>query len=281
MAAVADRVAEWVQIAEDLLSGPVGAFPVHQTSVHLMRSFQVDAVSFNWWTPEAANAFLTSIERPTSGWAPPSGAELVRSAIHPRESRDGLLSHHPLVRWFAATGRPEAQSMGRVPRLIADSARLGEVRNRLDEYGIKQQLSVPVFMRNRAHEAFVLTRFEGADFAPEDLLVARRIQGFLAALRAQAAAFQAFHGTTVDLTPDLLTAREAAVLALLVQGCTATAIGRRLSMSPRTASKHVQNIYRKLEVRDRVTASRVAESLGLIPPPRRRVRVEPPAGTAY
>jgi DNA-binding NarL/FixJ family response regulator len=65
------------------------------------------------------------------------------------------------------------------------------------------------------------------------------------------------------------------VLHLMADGLTAVAIGHRLSMSPRTVEKHLQSVYRKLDVRDRVSAVREAQALGFIRPlsPERRLRL--------
>ena len=67
--------------------------------------------------------------------------------------------------------------------------------------------------------------------------------------------------------PHGLTAREAAVLQLLVTGHTNRQIGQQLFISPKTASVHVTSILRKLNVRDRVQAAAVAVRLGLVNPP--------------
>lgn len=53
---------------------------------------------------------------------------------------------------------------------------------------------------------------------------------------------------------------------LLTEGPTAEALGRRLGISPRIAGKHLENIYRKLEVCDRLMAVRRAYELGLLAP---------------
>jgi DNA-binding NarL/FixJ family response regulator len=52
---------------------------------------------------------------------------------------------------------------------------------------------------------------------------------------------------------------------LLGQGLLAATIARRLGISPRTVNKHLENIYRKLSVRDRLTAVAVAQSSGIVP----------------
>jgi len=62
---------------------------------------------------------------------------------------------------------------------------------------------------------------------------------------------------------DLLTGRELSVLHLLSEGCTATAIAHRLGISPRTVHVHLQNVYRKLGVSDRLVAVRIYYESGL------------------
>lgn len=61
-----------------------------------------------------------------------------------------------------------------------------------------------------------------------------------------------------------LTLREHEVLALLAAGYTAGRIGRRLRISERTVHKHLENIYGKLEVHDRLAAVLRAADLGLV-----------------
>jgi DNA-binding CsgD family transcriptional regulator len=51
-----------------------------------------------------------------------------------------------------------------------------------------------------------------------------------------------------------LTLRECEVLKLLSRGLTASAIGRRLGIAPATARKHLQNVYNKIGVHDRLLA---------------------------
>jgi DNA-binding NarL/FixJ family response regulator len=61
-----------------------------------------------------------------------------------------------------------------------------------------------------------------------------------------------------------LTEREAAVLLQLVEGCTAVAIAHRLGISVRTVQKHLEHLYRKLGVGDRLQAVLVAQRTGLL-----------------
>lgn len=61
-----------------------------------------------------------------------------------------------------------------------------------------------------------------------------------------------------------LTARESEVLALLAGGRTNKAIAKQLGVSPETIKDHLTGIYRKLGVRDRLSAVREARGLGLL-----------------
>jgi DNA-binding NarL/FixJ family response regulator len=61
-----------------------------------------------------------------------------------------------------------------------------------------------------------------------------------------------------------LTERELAVLRQVGAGKTNAEIGAALFMSPKTASVHVTNILRKLEIRSRVQAAAIAGELGML-----------------
>lgn len=63
-----------------------------------------------------------------------------------------------------------------------------------------------------------------------------------------------------------LTPRELAVLALLADGLTAAAVGRRLLIAERTVHKHLARIYAKLGVHDRLAAVLRAHRIGLLLP---------------
>jgi DNA-binding CsgD family transcriptional regulator len=73
-----------------------------------------------------------------------------------------------------------------------------------------------------------------------------------------------------ERSPDLaaddlgITPRERTVLRLVSEGLTSAAAGRRLGISPHTVNKHLENAYRKLGTRDRVTAVLRARELRLI-----------------
>jgi DNA-binding NarL/FixJ family response regulator len=55
------------------------------------------------------------------------------------------------------------------------------------------------------------------------------------------------------------------VLGMVAGGSTNRQIGRELFISEKTASVHVSNILRKLQVANRLEAAAVAERAGLLP----------------
>jgi DNA-binding CsgD family transcriptional regulator len=61
-----------------------------------------------------------------------------------------------------------------------------------------------------------------------------------------------------------LTPREMEVLALLAAGRSSKEIARRLVISPRTVSTHVQHILAKLDVSNRARAIALAHRAGLV-----------------
>lgn len=64
-----------------------------------------------------------------------------------------------------------------------------------------------------------------------------------------------------------LTLRETAIVTLLSKGLSAEGLARRLGISPRTVEKHLEHIYRKFDVGDRLMAVQRAYELGLLEPP--------------
>ena len=65
--------------------------------------------------------------------------------------------------------------------------------------------------------------------------------------------------------PDELTPREAEVVGLLARGLQTKQVARALSISPKTADRHVQNAYAKIGVSGRAAAAVYAMQHGLLP----------------
>jgi DNA-binding CsgD family transcriptional regulator len=272
MATVEARVAAWLDVVAELLREPLTRFPSGNISQHLLDTFETEVVSFTWRTAQGQIGQTALARTPRLRAGLPFDDAVAWSQ---QMLSEGLLDHHPLVRWFAVTGDPAAHTWGRVPDTIAASERVGVLAELMLSYDLSEQMSIPVGLDGQYHEAFVLGRGGQGDFSDEDVTVARRVQPALTALRHQIDVLADSTGPDVNGEAlDALTGRERAVLSLLAQGLTAAAIGRRLSVSPRTVSKHVEHIYRKLSVHDRLDAIRVAEAAGLQArrPPHRSVR---------
>jgi DNA-binding CsgD family transcriptional regulator len=150
-------------------------------------------------------------------------------------------------------------TMGRVPAQVVDRRDVSSARALLASPDVTEQLAVPVRLGVREHGTFVLSR-GGGDFTDEQLRLACQLQPLLMLVERQRSA-EAQRPWGAGLAEEHeLTGREAAVLALLAQGLTANAIGGRLGCSARTVEKHVEHVYRKLGVRDRLSAIRCAEA---------------------
>lgn len=80
------------------------------------------------------------------------------------------------------------------------------------------------------------------------------------------AAYRERANITEGSAHDTLTTREREVLHLAAEGWTNAEIGRRLSISPRTAETHRSNLMRKLDLHTQVDLFRYAVERGLIPP---------------
>ncbi|MBD8059985.1 response regulator transcription factor [Cellulomonas sp. JH27-2] len=69
---------------------------------------------------------------------------------------------------------------------------------------------------------------------------------------------------TAAAASDVLTAREAQILALVGRGLTSGAVARRCGISVRTVHKHLEQAYRKLDCHDRLSAVLLARDTGLL-----------------
>lgn len=262
MTNLAVRSAHWLEFFSDLLNRPLTRFPHAAIRDELGNSFDVVGTSWNWREADGRNGFELSASTPT---------HMFSSDVLDQWLSRNTVSGHPLVRWFAATRSTAPQTTARVPAVIAPSAAYREVQEEvLRPAGCDVQLSLPYHLDGLEHRAFVLAR-TGTDFHDDDLALAGLLQPILTALDRQISVLSAhadpFAGAATQVE---LTVRESAVLSLLAAGYPAVRIAHRLAISPRTVNKHLERIYRKLGVVDRLGAIRVASALGLlrVPPSR-------------
>jgi DNA-binding CsgD family transcriptional regulator len=171
----------------------------------------------------------------------------------------------PLLRWFAFTRQTGPQSYGRVPNALANRSLKRAWEELARPWGIQQQLSIPLQIGGRDHNAYLISRPD-RDFTEQELDLASLLQPILTGLELHLRLAPTGPEACEQSSTHGLTLREMAILTLLSQGLTAESLARRLNISPRTAGKHLEHIYRKLDVRDRLMAVQRGYELGLLQP---------------
>jgi DNA-binding CsgD family transcriptional regulator len=242
--------ASWLELVGDLLQRAPPEFPHGQVAELLRTSFDAAVCSRNVvdaaWVDSVAGCWPADYLPST----PPSG-------------RPADPSWQPLLRWYAVTRSPAPQTLGRVPSAVAGPRMVAAWTAFARPLGITHQLSVPLLLGDGV-EAFVLSRPD-QDCSEEDTELAASILPALSALFRQQRVLDDVPAAQYGLGRDVgLTGRELAVLRLLCAGLTAEAMARRLGTSPRTVHKHLEHLYRKLGVRDRLMAVQRARECGLL-----------------
>jgi DNA-binding CsgD family transcriptional regulator len=171
----------------------------------------------------------------------------------------------PLLRWYAFTGQAGPQTFGRVPDALASSILKGTWEELARPWSVNHQLSIPLQIGGDDHNAYLISRPD-RDFTEQELALARLLQPILTGLARHFEVLHSNSGAVPDGLAHDLTSREMSILTLLSKGLTAEGLARRLNISPRTVGKHLEHIYRKLEVRDRLMAVQTAHELGLLVP---------------
>ncbi len=244
MGAVERRTSDWVDLVGDLLARPLAAFPHRLISARLHQSFGCQ-VAWSWVDGPGRSGFEVHV--PVAGFDTPE----VRAAM------DAAVPHHPVLRWFGATGSLAPMTVGRVPSSLVSDVATGF----LQEYFVPIEAEQHLVLVHRADgprgRGFVLAR-PRQDFTDEDLRVATALQRLLVLLDRQGAT-----GAGAEATGDL-TAAQLAVVRLLAQGRTAAGIAARLGISERTVHRHLQGAYGRLGAHDRVTAVLAAREAGLL-----------------
>lgn len=249
------RLDHWLELTHDLLTRPPSAFPHLRLRDELSVTFDAN-VAWNWVDPDFTWG-LELVEEPVPGWPSPEQHALWQGQA---------MEEHPLTQWFLVTGSTTAMSFGRVPSSIGSRQSREIVIDALRPVGLDEQLVIPYRITGSGiqQRSFTLAT-TGSDFSDEELALARQIQTLLLLLARQdnvLVEHPAFAEGRAD--PVGLTGRERAVLCLLAEGLTATAIASRLGCSAGTVRKHLEHAYAKLGVHDRLLAVRRMEELGLL-----------------
>jgi DNA-binding CsgD family transcriptional regulator len=247
----------WIDFAADAITRPYTEWPHREVCELLVRSFGAAGASMNIATsPEVVVSHL---------WPPehyaPHAADIRAWA------RDRAPTDHPLLRYYRATGEARCLQVSAVAERFAGRRVVDGWRELGRQWGgVRDQLAVPLIFGPAGHRAFVVDRDD--EFGAAEIELAERIRRLLVGLDRQIRQFdRARRGRAsgergaIEFTP-----RETVTLDLLGQGFTAAAIGRRMTISERTVQKHLQRVYTKLGVTDRLAAVRRAESLGVLGP---------------
>lgn len=132
------------------------------------------------------------------------------------------------------------------------------------DWGRNYQFAIPVPTTRRAPTCWVWVLGRAShDFTPADRETALALQPILTVIARQHAV-RAQRPRVGERETGGLTRREIVVLDLLAEGLTAPKAGYVLGISPRTAQKHTERIYRKLAVTNRDRAIRVARAQGIL-----------------
>jgi DNA-binding CsgD family transcriptional regulator len=245
---------EWLDLTAQLLERPLTSFPYAEIGHQLDLSIPVLALTWEWRDNRDSHGSQLVLDQPVG----------VTEAMIQSTRENTNLERHPLVRWFSQTGASEAQSIGRVPLAISPRRDRDWFAEWMRPVGIEQQLSVPYQLDGIRYGAFVLSR-PTDEFTDQEMELVRRLQPLMRGLHRQSQATA--QGVSVGLDQAALqsvanlTGTEIAVVALLAEGHTARGIARRLGNSPRTVTKHLEHVYRKLGVSDRLTAVKVATAI--------------------
>lgn len=239
---------EWLEFIGEFLQRPFVAHrgPEHEISKRLAASFNAACCTRNSVEPDW-------VDRLEACW--PNDYLPAR----PPGPRIPDATWQPLLRWYAVSGLSAPQSLARVPSQVADWRMQSEWQDLARPLGISYQLAIPLLLDGPVHRAYLLARPD-REFDEGELTLAAALQPLLTGLYRQLP--WSSDGRPAE-SPGL-TQRELAILGLLGQGLTATSLGRHFNISPRTAQKHLEHIYRKLDVGDRLMAVQKAGRLGLL-----------------
>ena len=247
---------EWLELMADALGAPSPVFPEQRVAEQLQQTFEARGVAFS----HRCGSTITQRLRPFDEQFNGHRAEIDRYAV--TESAGG----HPVLRFYLSTLECRPLQVHDVPKRFADGRVVGAWMEQATTWGASAQMAIPTYFAADGHRVFVLGRAD--PFSRGELSLVRVLHGLLTGLDRQTAALHSLAATVVDPTQFAevtgLTVRELTVLGLVAEGLTAAAAARRLAVAPGTVHKHLQNVYRKLGVRDRLGAVLRAQDMGVL-----------------
>lgn len=229
-----DGLPHVLSIAQSLVGADLGGFYIHEVG--------------GWTAP----VYIT----PEAGW---------KIIPFERISTVDAAAFHPGVRHLIAA-RPDFPFS--VTDVVPERVWLESpvARSMREHLGRHYQFAIPVpsgVVPAGENHAWVFAR-TNSDLSPTDRDVCDAIAPVLTAFARHRFVLRQL-GELLNVG-DLLTQRELLVLALQARGLGARGIGAQLGMSPRTAQKHAEHIYRKLDVHNRYEALRACDVLGIAVP---------------
>jgi DNA-binding CsgD family transcriptional regulator len=251
---------DWLELTSEMMAAPLGELPAQRISEQLMRTFDAFAVAYNVRTPE--------IPIPVQTMWPPNEQFFGHRAEVDRWSVTEAVTGHPVLRYYRATLDCSPMQVHDVPARFADHRVIGAWLEIGSSWGTPSQLAVPLHFGRDDHRSFVLGRVD--PFSPGELELIGVLQRLLVGIDRQVTALRgAAHPAHAWAAAESarLTVRELTVLEQVASGRTAAAAGRSLGISPSTVHKHLENVYTKLGVRDRLSAVLRAQQLGLLRAP--------------
>lgn len=241
----------WLELVGEILQQPLGLSLRHEEQLLdlLTESFSAACSTRNHVRHDWDNRIITC-------WPP--------KYIPDEPPGDYDYRQQPLLRWYASTGQTAPQSIGRIPDALASSSIKQSWDAIARPWNVNHQLSIPLRIGGADLHAYLVQRPD--DFTEQELDLATLLQPILTGLTLHLGLAQTRAESSMQSSTYGLTLREMAILTLLCQGLTAESLARRLGISPRTVGKHLEHIYRKLDVGDRLMAVQRAYDLGLLTP---------------
>lgn len=227
-----------------------------------MIDLLLDAVDEETLLPALFPALLRAVPGDSLTWSvrTPAGRHPITtpSGLFGPEALAGFFRNAPADALFRHTNTGSGVPMRRSDLMSrTEYHRLGTYAEALRAAGAEHQLATAFpagWARSGRRTVCLVVNREGSDFADADLEAATLLRARL--------------GHALDrLAPPVrlpagLTPRESAVLDLLACGLTDRQIARRLDVSERTVDKHLEHVYAKLRVHNRVAAAGLWRTAG-------------------
>jgi DNA-binding CsgD family transcriptional regulator len=251
---VAGADAAWLDLVADLMAAPLLTLPAERIAATLMDTLRAGSCA----------ASVEEVGGVIDGVIHPVDEDFgCGHAVVEQWCRDHARDVHPVVLQYRRTGSLSLVQCSEVPEQVVAAREQARWREVARPWGAHEQLVLPLPPHAGGRRAFALGR--DLPWSGREMELARRVLRLLTGLDRQVRAL-AGQPPRADVAAELrLTPRQLAVLGLLADGLTAAAIARRLGIAERTVHKHLEAVYDRIGVHDRLGAVLRARDLGLLP----------------